>query len=201
MTLEIELCEKDPKVLILTWDGDHFRKVSKSMFLSELKKIPPHLSRQEFLQLFSQIEEKVGKRYALYLLSQRALLSSELSAKLIAKGLSSLAANTIAEHCVAQGYIDDTHLVSRLVARELRKGHSARAVLFKLKQKKGIPEKVLRAHLQSAEQSESQVLEKWIEKNARKIDRNDPVAMRKVMAKLIRRGFPSELVFQTFIPK
>jgi SOS response regulatory protein OraA/RecX len=195
MVLRIELKKGDLKTLILYWDDEVWKHVAKSMFLKELQKIPAYVGWEEFLQIFAGIEERVGRRYALYLLSRQSLLSNELEAKLLAKGLSARAAKVVTGYCVQQGYIDDSSQIGRLVARELGKGRSARAVFLKLKQR-GLESGILNNALCAAAHSDEAALKRWLEKNAKKIDRSDSVHMKKLMAKLIRRGFAPDLVFK-----
>jgi len=196
--LTLEIGKNIPPPLVILLDGEVFREVCKSLFISELKKFPPEISRDDFLVRFALLEEKIGKRYALYLLSGRPLLSSDLEKKLLSKGLTPSAARGVVEWCRDKQYLDDTQEIARLVARELRKGQSARAVLFKLKHKKGISESSLREHLRSAAPSDVEALQRWMEKHARKIAKSTPAEKRKLMAKLCRLGFASDLVFKAF---
>lgn len=196
MVLELELKKEDPKMFLLLWEGTPWRKLSKSLFFNDLRKFPADLTWKGFLEHFSVLEEKIGKRYSLYLLSQRAFLSSELEEKLISKGISEDVAKRIIQYYREKGFLDDDQEVARLVAKELRKGRSAKAVFFKLRAKKRIDETLLRKHLQETPSSDADVLQKWLHKNAAKIDRDDPLKMRKLMAKLCRKGFSHELVFK-----
>ncbi len=198
MALSIEVKKEDPKMILLTWEGKVWRELSKSLFFNELRKIPRDLSRDDFLKSFTLLEEKIGKRYAVYLLSQRAFLSSDLEAKLTSKGFSPGAARAVIEYCTEKGFLDDSQEIARLVAKELKKGQSAKAVFFKLKAKKKIDEQQLRRHLQQAAPSDSDVLQTWLNKNAKKIKSDDPLEIRKLMAKLCRKGFSYEEVFKLF---
>jgi len=197
MVLELKLKKEDPKAILLVWEGDVWRRLSKSLFFNELNKFPAGLLWEDFLERFSLLEEKIGKRYSLYLLSQRAMLSSELEEKLISKGITPSVAKGVVQYCSEKGFLNDEQEVARLVAKELRKGHSAKAVLFKLRAKKRLDETLLQGALQEASSSDADVLQKWLVKNAKKITRDDPLAMRKLMAKLCRKGFSPELVFKT----
>ncbi len=198
MTLDIEVKKEDPKTILLSWKGEVWRELSKSLFFNELRKIPRDLSRDDFLKHFSLLEEKIGKRYSVYLLSQRAFLSSDLEAKLLAKGFSPGAAKAVIEYCTEKGFLDDSQEIARLVAKELKKGQSAKAVFFKLKAKKRIDEQQLRCHLQQAAPSDSDALQAWLKKNAKKIKGDDPLEIKKLMAKLCRKGFSYEAVFKAF---
>ncbi len=193
MGLELQQKKDDPKTLLLLWEGQLWKEVSKSLFFSELRKIPTHLTWEDFQTRFFQLELTAGRKYALYWLSRRALLSHELKAKLLSKGLSHEASASIIAYCQEKGFLDDDQEIARIVAKELRKGQSERAVFFKLKAKK-VDESLLHKALQNTASSDAVVLQRWLEKNAHKIDRKDPHEMRKLMAKLCRKGFSFELV-------
>lgn len=197
MVLEIKLKKEDPKAILLVWEGSVWRTLSKSLFLNELRKFPSSLVWEDFLERFSLLEEKIGKRYSIYLLSQRALLSSELEERLISKGITASVAKGIVQYCSEKGFLNDEQEVARLVAKELKKGHSAKAVLFKLRGKKRLDERLLQEALERAPSSDEDVLQKWLAKNAKMITRDDPLSMRKLMAKLCRKGFSPEVVFKT----
>lgn len=194
MALSFFIKKEDPKTILLLWEGEVWREVCKSLFLSDLKKFSPHLSWEEFLTHFTQLEEKIGKRYSGYLLSQRNFLSSELAAKLVSKGLCPKSAQAVVQYCCEQGFLNDEEAVQRLIAKNLRKGISAKALFYKLKAKKGIDEALLRKHLSDLALPDSNTLQIWLGKNAHKMDRSDPHAMKKLMAKLCRKGFSYELV-------
>lgn len=196
MALELEIKKSDPKMIVLSWEGTVWRELSKSLFFNELKKFPCGLSWGDFLARFMLLEEKIGKRYAVYLLSQRALLSTDLKAKLLSKGLSASAAAVSVQYCFEKGFLDDSREITRLVSKELKKGQSAKAVFFKLKAKKGIDESQLRKHLQEIGHSDDEALKKWLQKNAKKINREDPQEVRKLIAKLCRKGFAPGTVFK-----
>lgn len=192
MTLKIEI-KKD--VLVLFSEGEVWRKVNKRLFINELKKFPQGITREEF----SALEEKIAKTHALYLLSQRSLLSTELEAKLLEKGISSECAKKVIELCSEKSYLNDDSGIEKLFARELRKGRSAKAAYFKIKRKAdGID---LKEHYEQALASERESLKRYIEKNQKKIDRSDPKEMRKWAAKLCRQGFSPEMVLRELAAK
>jgi SOS response regulatory protein OraA/RecX len=197
--LKLEIKKNDPKSLILHWEGQQWRKVCKSLFFKDLKKIPADLNWETFIFRFSLLEEKISKKYVLFLLSRRNYLSSELEAKLLAKGFSPAVVKDAVFQCCVKGYINDGEEVGRLFAKEMKKGQSARAVYFKLKQKKAMSDSQLRQHFQLVESEDRQTLQKWLKKNAGKIKSNDPKELKKLMAKLSRRGFSLELILQELL--
>lgn len=194
MGLKIEIKKEDPKTLILYWDGEIWKNISKSLFINELKKLPQEMPWEEFKILFSVLEEKIAKNYALYLLSKRSLLSSELKSKLLEKGISSDCAKKTIATSLEKGYLNDENEIERLFARELKKGRSAKAAYFKIKQKAGNAD--LRKCYEQALASERETLQRWLEKNKRKIKRADPKELRKWSAKLCRQGFNVEMVLR-----
>jgi len=199
MALTLEIKKNDPKTLILLWKGERWREVSRSLFFNDLKNIPPGLSWEEFFARFTALEEKIAHRYAIYLLSQRNYLSGVLEAKLIGKGIGPDTAKQAVAICLAKGYVNDAQEVQRLFAKEAKRGQSAKAAYFKLKQTKGISDAELRQHFQEAQMTDAQNLQQWLKKNASKIRRDDPKEMRKLAAKLCRRGFSFELVQQELL--
>lgn len=187
--------EEKKDMLILLWEGEEWRTVNKSLFLNELKKFPQGISQKEF----SAIEEKVAKNHALFLLSQRSLLSSQLESKLLEKGISPECAKKTIALCSEKGYLNDDSGIEKLFARELRKGRSAKAAYFKIKQKAGGIDLI--EHYEQALTSERESLKRYIEKNQKKINRSDPKEMRKWAAKLCRQGFSPEMVLRELAAK
>lgn len=195
MVLKLEIKKDDPKTLILYWEGEIWREVCKSLFFNDLKKFPADLQREDFYSRFTLLEEKIAKRYVVYQLSRRNFLSSELEAKLLAKGFSSNSVKAALSSCCEKGYLNDAEEIARMFAKEIRKGHSSKATYFKLKQKK-ISDAQLLCHLEQAELIDRQNLQKWLKKNANKVKRDDPKEMKKLAAKLYRLGFSIELIWQ-----
>ena len=196
--MALELIEKknNPQILCILRDGEVWREVYKSLFIKDLHKIPKNTPWNEFIPLFCSLEEKVAKRYAIYLLSRRAYLSCDLAKKLREKGISPQATEGAIGYCQDKGYVDDQHLLQRAVLKEQRKGLGAKAVFAKLSQKAGMDRQALKCALEKAQSNEEEALDLWLAKQMKKVDRSDPQARRKLAAKLIRRGFSSELVFK-----
>lgn len=195
MSLNLEIKKQDPRFLIISWDNEKWREVSKSLFFKDLLKLPSHLSWEEFIERFKQIEQAIAHRCAIELLSKRAYLAADLEAKLLSKGISPEVAQGAVQQCSAKGFVNDSEQILRLIAKELRKGLSAKAIFFKLKTKKAVDEGLLRQLLKSAAPSDRETLHQWLKKNARKIPHGDPTAIRKLMGKLCRMGFSPESVF------
>jgi SOS response regulatory protein OraA/RecX len=197
MSLSFCLKNENRNVLVLCWEGEVWREVDKTLFISELSKFPSQLRWEEFLERFAQLEEKIAKKQALLLLAKRSYLSSDLESKLLAKGISLKASQMAIAFCQSKGFLNDDQEMVRLVQKEQRKGLGTRAIFCKLKHNKQIEDHRLRQALDQTELSEKEVLEKWLLKNAKKIKLEDPLEKRKLIAKLIRRGFSPDLVFNS----
>src|SRR5262249_20447498 len=163
-----------------------------------LKKFPTSLSREDFLVRFGALEEKVGKKYAVDLLSRKAFLSSALAEKLAMAGLSSVAVERAIAFCQEKGFLDDAREIARLIAKEQRKGLGTKALFFKLRAKKGVDPALLKEELQKVAFSDEAILQAWLAKQGKKIDRTNPLEVRKWMARLYRRGFSKDAIFQAF---
>jgi SOS response regulatory protein OraA/RecX len=198
MGLTFQVKKNQPQVLVLLWDGELWKEVSKSLFLSDLKKIANEENWEKFLSSFQLLEEKIAKKYAIALLAKKAYLSSALHTKLVAKGLSSQAAKVATDWCVQKGYLNDEQAIARLIAKEQRKGLAAKAIYLKLRQHKKLDAQVLRQGLEQAAISDEAALEQWLKRHAKKIDQQDALSRKKLMAKLIRLGFSAEHVFSRF---
>jgi SOS response regulatory protein OraA/RecX len=201
MGLKLEVHKENPKRILVFWEGELWRDLNKALFFTELKKFPALLSWEDFSERFGILEQKAGKRYAIYLLSRRALLSSALEGKLTEAGIALEVAEALVEFCRERGFLDDAGEIARLVAKEQKKGMSAKAIFFKLRAKKGIDQTLLREQLQGVVSQDEAALQRWLLKWEKKIDYSNPLEVRKWMAKLCRKGFSHGIVSRVFLLK
>ena len=194
MVLKLEKVPNNPRMIALFWEGSLFRTVCKFLFLKELEKLPAPATQEELSSYLTQIEQKEGKRYAVSLLSKRALLSSQLEKKLSLKGISRVGIQTIVQFCMQRGYLDDATQTTRLITRELKKGRSRRAIYSKLAGQKGVDPELLNPLLNSSVSSDEEALDLWIAKHAKKFDATDFNQRRKIWQKLSALGFSSDLI-------
>lgn len=194
MALKWEKAPNNPKMIELFWEGSLFRTVYKFLFSKELGSIPETVTYEELCSYLAQIEQKGGRRYALWLLSRRAFLSSELEEKLLSKGISQESAERILHFCTERGYLDDAAQMNRLIAAELKKGRSRRAIYYKLTQQKGVNLALLNSCLKSTTTSDEEALDRWMAKHPRALQNTDYDARRKIMQKLSRLGFSTDLI-------
>ncbi len=164
-------------------DEQEVRSFLKAVFISCLRNKMPE-TFAEFLQL----EAKVAKEQALNMLARRAYFKPELAQKLAAKGLAQTAVEGAIAFCESQGLFDDTCQLKCWIEKEQRKGRSARAILFKLKQKKmPVPLQIERGLLQG----EAEQLSRWLQASRKKIERMSP---QQCYGHLLRKGFSSEAI-------
>ncbi len=191
MGLELVEKKEDPKSLIIKWEGEIWRVVSKPLFFSELKKIPSDLSWDAFKALFLKLEEKLAQRQALWLLAKKNYLEADLEAKLKQKGISPNTAQSAVDYCRSKGYLDDKAQMKNLFSKAARKGQSARAAYFKLKTK--VDGENLDLHFREASAQDEEAMKAFVEKNKSKIERE---GKKKWAAKLFRRGFSQDLIMR-----
>lgn len=117
-------------VLIL-WEDALWKKVYKPLFMGKLRPLFTAENVQEVEQIFSTLEERVSKSFAVRSLSKRAILSVELLKKLREKGISEVSAQKALAFCQKIGAIQDEDLLEARVTRELNKGHGLRYVQAK----------------------------------------------------------------------
>jgi SOS response regulatory protein OraA/RecX len=194
MCLELKCDPSEPKVLSLFWKGELWRKVSRVLFLKPLNSAASFSSFEDFEQFFIQLELKIAFRHALLLLSRRSYLSTDLVEKLVQKGVSRIPAEKGVEKCRALGYLDDAHVLKRLVAKEQKKGIGAHMVAFKLNMKKGISDESRQQIVAEAQRNEKQALIEWLNKRQHQKSLSSPQERKKLMGKLMRRGFSYELI-------
>lgn len=188
MVLEWVKVSNNPQMIELFWEGSLLRTVYRFIFLKQLKSIPQGITYEQLCSYLTQIEIKQGKRYALWLLSRRSLLSSELKERLVEKSISEESADQIVNSCKDLGYLDDFSQLNRLVSLELKKGRSRRAIYSKLMQK-GVNKEQL-SSLQ--EISDEEAIDRYLVKHAKKIHSYE--SRLKVMQKLSRLGFSIDLI-------
>lgn len=181
---------------MVLWDGLPWKEVCKSLFIKDLINFPNCQSKQEFEQQFICLEKKIAKKYLLYLLSKRGFFSAELEAKLLSKGFSPRIVQAAIEDCCQKGFLDDAQRMDHLMARELERGKSIRAICFKLSQKKIISNSQRCDYLHQAAAFDQKALQKWLQKNNGRIKWNHPLERKKLIAKLYRRGFSLELILE-----
>jgi len=118
-------------------DQQPWKIVRKSLFLKELSALLKAATEEELQEIFSQIETRVAKEAALFLLARRSYFTQELAGKLRQKKLSSTSITYAISECQRLGYLDDALRTKSLVASQKARGVGPRLIALKLRQKSG----------------------------------------------------------------
>lgn len=124
---------ESPFWVLLLWEEDLWKKVYKPLFVRKLHSLFSAKTIEEMELIFTELEEKVSKSFAVRSLSKKALLSSELLKKLREKGVSEETSQKTLTFCQKIGAIQDEDLVDSRIERELRKGHGLKYIQSKWK--------------------------------------------------------------------
>jgi len=127
-----------------------------------------------------------AKGYAIRCLALRAHASAELAAKLRRRQIPDTLVHALLKELTQDGYLDDKAWVEGFIQRESGKRHGVMVISQKLKAKgiKNIP--VLNP------EEELEPLLTWLKRQPAPEDR------RKLIAKLARRGYRLETIFEAF---
>lgn len=193
MEITLEFQEPHLKIVTICVDGSPWRKVYKSLFYKELMNLLNKCEKGAFFFEFEVLEKKLSRSFAIKVLATRSLFSGELKKKLMERGISPEIAEITVAYCVEKGFIDDLRQQEQFIESARRKGFGNRGILHLLKQKNRTDDfQVL--PLLSSDESEKEALRRLIDKLSRRGDLRDPGIKRKLIAKLLRRGFSFDLV-------
>lgn len=139
-------------------------------------------------------EYEKAKRYVVWRLSAQSYHSEPLKRLLKRKGYSQQIADALIAECQERGHLDDKAWVESFVRQRLGR-ESARAVVAKLRTK-GIPSKEAAAavaHWQDPAEEQQQIA-RLLETRYRSKNLTDFKERQKVIASLLRRGYPYDAV-------
>ncbi len=185
--------EKRGSRLFLMEDGCVFLEVCYALFNKSLLSLPTFSSSKDFLQWFDEIEYKVGKRYAIWLLGRQAYHSRKLKDKLLEKGISLSTAQRIVKECIQSAYVKDEEYLESFIRSQVKKGKGPGAILANIKGKgffqkdedilikKALPVKL-----------QKEILQKQILKLQKK-----GYSREKMMRSLQRKGFSMNLIIES----
>lgn len=175
MQIHIEQAKDRTKI----FSESHVFEVSSSLFRSSLRSLPEVSSEEEFCRWFREISYKVGKNYALRLLSRQSYHSKKIGRKLAMQGIPHETATQILEELKKAGYLQDQDYVERWIEAHIKKGWGRGAILAKLRMQ-GL-------HVQEAD--------KLIEKLLPFDQQKKMVA--KEIERLCKRGYPKEKIIRS----
>ncbi len=174
--------------------GVHSFEVSSSLFRSSLRALPQISSEEEFCRWFQEISYKVGKNYALRLLSRQSYHSKKISRKLSMQGILQETIDLLIEELKKGGYLQDRDYVERWIQAHIKKGWGKTAILAKLRmQGFNVQEadRLIDRLLPFEEQQK--MMEKEIERLCRK-----GFSREKTIRSLQRKGFSLDLILAQF---
>lgn len=130
-----------------------------------------------------------AKRYLIRILSKKGYFSVELLKKLKQKGVEEGVAAQLVEEFTEKGYVDDEALKESFVQSRINKHESASRIKQKLRSR-GVVAKQIDYEEENAEESIAYLLKT----RYRSRDLTDFHERQKVIASLMRKGFPFDLI-------
>lgn len=165
-------------------DDAEWRTVHQSIVRANLLNWPVECSSEnEWLSMWSALEMKGAKAFALRRLTKKSYSSFELDKLLKQHFVSEHVIDTLLQEFKEKQLIDDSDWIENFVQKEIRQKLSPRMIFAKLKMK-GLPSEMIHECLRRTytDHAKKQVLQILIEKEKS----NDK---RKIVAKLARKGF------------
>jgi SOS response regulatory protein OraA/RecX len=192
MRIEWQIKQQDPRFMTLSIDNEPWREVYKTFFIRQLHKLKEFKKREDFELEFGQIEQKAALNHCLKLLAAKSYTSFELKEKLLAKKIAAKAIDGAIERCIGFGYLNDKDLAERLIEQLRDKGKGDIYISLKLKKRLGYAPKI-EPNAKKAREAICALIAKVKSKD----DISDPKIKRRLIGKLLRRGFPAELIFES----
>ncbi len=190
MLFRIEVEGKPKRFANLYWNDALFKKVLYYPFRAYLRELQSCRSKEELLERWEKIDQRVAYNQAIRFLAMRAYFAEELAEKLRGKGISEQAIESAIARCIKIGYIDDQSRLKRSVEVLIEKGFGPRMIVEKLKRLGRIEERGIEEVLKDCEQRILEKLEKIIAKRfSKKLSIKE---QRRAFSYLIRRGFNIE---------
>jgi regulatory protein len=189
LRMQLAFCtdERDPRMLILSFQQEFFRKVDRFLFQKEVTG-KDFCSFQELQEWFFQLEAKIAKRIALQSLARRNYPKAFLAKKLSAKGLSDAVIAPLLDRLEKEGFIEESFSVEREVKKWARKGFGPLLIQYKL-QSKGFDKELLlqSIHKFAGEDVQEEAIRSLLAKKK-------TLEKKKIASFLARRGYASSLI-------
>lgn len=197
MKIQCHPHEENPRLLLITVDGEEYREVLSSFFKEALNCLPIDLPNfTEVDEWFFSLEMRLAKKQAFYLLGLKSYPKSQLRKKFEDCKISSLTIDQLLIDLEKWGYLNDEEWIGHFITKEINKGYGPLIIRMKLQEKKIDEEKIERFLQQTcSEKKERKVLATLLEKRYASINCSIYQEKQRLMAKLQRRGFtPSVIV-------
>jgi regulatory protein len=189
MNFSVSSKKENPKKLILSFQGEFFREVDRSLFQKEIEKVD-FASYQELNEWFFCLETKVAKKVALWLLAKRNYPRAALLQKLKRKGFEENILVPLLDQLEKKGWIDESFFLEKEVLRWAKKGFGPLAIQYKL-EGKGYRREWVSKTIQT-------LLTRELQKEAIHLllSKQKKVDKKKNAAFLMRRGYESFLIWE-----
>ncbi len=197
MQITWHIDESHPQMLALTIEGVFYGKW-KQKWAQRIKAglNSPAFPKEvhELKRALERLEEELGWKEALNLLSRRACFSSEIRRRLTDAGCSISIVDSVIEKCCIAGYLNDEERARRMMEIWSKKGYGPMRIRLELKKR------AISAPL-SIENKESHglYLTRYIDKHLPSQPTREQKA--KVIRALLRRGFSLDAVYSAMACK
>ncbi len=173
------------------WNGVHWRDISNYLYMNVLRKIPPYSCWKEFVDNFSDRENKEAKMLTLNILSKKSCFTIELFKKLKERGFSDLAVNHALEYAERIGALSDEKKIMYYIEKAMQKGRSENWVRSSLKIYQ-LDEVLIDKCFSNYPGSSKEVIRSVIEKKWKWKINKDPRQKKKMIHYFLRKGFRYE---------
>jgi regulatory protein len=192
MQLSLQPDECDPGKKWIVVDGQPWRSLNRSIW-GRRPKIPNTLETEQALEAWwAKHELARAKNYALYRLSKQAYLSYDLRRLMNQKQVSGNVIDEVIDDLERIGYLDDEAWIGSFVKRRLAAKDGPNKISAALRNKR-VPEQQIEAAL-SDDANHLDSITQLLATRYRSRDLSDYKEKQKVIAALMRKGFPYDAI-------
>lgn len=199
MKIEYRPKEGHREVFLIFLDQEPWREVHLAIFGRRPKWPSAVESCSVWQDQFNELEYQAVKQYVLRRLSSQHYHSAQLTKLLKERFVQSSTIERVIEECIHWGYLNDEAWVESFMRSRLRRC-SLRSLIPKL-QARGLPSSLIKeiaAHWQDSDQ-EVETVKKLLETKYRSKDLKQPQERQKVIASLLRKGYPFTSIKQALL--
>lgn len=179
----------NPQKIALFFEGELWKELPKKRYNRRLKELLPVGNPQEFQAKFLDLEKKLAKGSAIYLLGKKSYLIDELHQKLLRLDYSIKASSYAIEECCRMGYLKDDEILPLMFDQFLRRGYGPKKIREKLLQKRVGLEKIdLLIQKVYPRDKQQEILALLIQKSNKEKE--------KLFRFLLGRGFDYEIIYE-----
>lgn len=193
MNIEVKSVHGRKEILTIFLDGEKWKDIHTAIF-GKQPKFPPSSSETEWESAFNKYELQRTKNYVIWRLSSQPYHSEQLKKLLKERFVSASSIDQVIGDCVEKGFIDDELWVENFV-KSHRKRLGLPAIMQKLRAKGLGRDEIgeIQEQWRDPDGDQATVQHLLITKYRNK-DLKDYREKQKVVAALMRKGFPYELI-------